>query len=458
MTDLLDVAESIQKGPRIEENEWNLSVFKKMGELSKKYGIKYPGGNCYSNWDDNIVEGAFQAALDFLVEMGIYCLSTRRIVGFDRQQVLTEIRGTPNEIIVGQGRDTRILRQGKVEGKEPLNQCPGLIAPFSQELAPSVVQNYAQIATADFLGGFNFAVVDGREIFGMPLEVHASRREAALMREGIRRAGRPGMAIMHYPISTRAAALTAPMDPDVGLRRTDGIMLTVLPDIKIEEDLLTAAIVYENYGSFKVNNSDSVIGGFCGGAEGAIIEGIVKTIGGWLVYRTVLSFTGIQDMRMTTATKTELKPQKLWADSVVFQALNTRTNAICFGSLGGQSGPGTQTLLIEVGINAIRRAVNGGNLESSRQLLARMNASETPLEAEFAAEVASATIKAGITRKEADKIIRKLAEKIEGRAVESGPKHDIRECYDLVHHRPTPEYEQVYLSVKKELKNCGIPV
>ena len=458
MMSLLDIAERIQKGPKMDEKNWDLSLYKKMGELSKKYGIKYPGDGSYFNLDNDVPDRAFQAALDFLGEMGIYCLSTRRLVKFDKKEIITALREVPNETIVGEGRDARIIRQKKVEGKESLNQCPGLQAPFTEELAPLIVKNYAQIASADCLDGFNFTVVDRREIFGKPMEVYAARREAAWMREGVRKAGRPGMAITYYPISTGAATLIAPMDPDFGLRRTDGVLLSVLPDIKIEQDLLTAAIVYQDYGCFKVNGgANSAIGGFCGGAEGAIIESIVKQIGGWLAYRDTLSETGVWDIRETTAKRMDMRAEKLWGSSVVLQALNTKTNFICFGVVSVQSGPGTEFYLTELGINAVQGAINGANLYIARQAHARTNASQTPLGSEFMAEVASATIKAGITRKEGNKIIKKLAEKINGQQVENGPD-DIRECYDLVYHQPKPEYEQIYLKVKKEFRKAGIPV
>jgi len=32
----------------------------------------------------------------------------------------------------------------------------------------------------------------------------------------------------------------------------------------------------------------------------------------------------------------------------------------------------------------------------------------------------------------------------------------IQECYDLVNHRPTPEYEKIYLKVKGQLASLGL--
>jgi len=458
MISLLDIAERIQRGPKMKEKDWDLSLFKKMEELSNKYEINYPSEGSYVNSNDDIVDRTFQAALDFLVEVGIYCVSTRRVVRFDEKEVLTAIREAPKETIVGEGRDARLIRQKRVEGTESLNQCPGLHAPFTEELAPLVVKNYAQITRADYLEGFNFTVVDGREIFGMSMEVYASKRQLAWMREGVRKAGRPGMAIAYYPITTRAVTLTAPIDPDFGLRRTDGILLSTLPDVKMEQDLLTAAITYEDYGCFKVNSgAGAPIGGFCGGVEGAVIASVAKTIGGWLVYRDVLSDPGVWTVWGPTARRMQLQPERLWGYSLVLQVLNTKTNHICFGDSSAQSGPGTETHLIELGIIAIEGAINGANLYIARQGNARINASQTPLEAEFMTEVADAVVKAGITREEGNRIVKKLAEKLNNREVENGP-NDIGECYDLVRHKPTSEYEKIYLAVKNEFRNAGIIV
>ncbi len=457
MVDILEIAERIIKGPKIEERNWDLSIFKKMEELSKKYNLKYAGNNCYINSDDAVAERAFLAAVDFLEQVGIYCITTQRLVQFSRKEVLEAIEDAPKEVKIGKGKDLRIYSQKKVEGNETLNNCPGLHSPFTEEIGPLVVKNYAQIAAADFLCGFNFTAVEGREIFGLPLEAYASIREVALVREGIRMAGRPDMAIVLYPISTRAAALIAPIDPDFGLRRTDGIVLSLLPDIKMEQDLLTAAVVYEKYGSFKINTAGGTIGGFCGGAGGAIIEAIVKAIGGWLVYRTISCASGVYRLQVSTSKKIAIEPERLWADSIAFQALNNWTNTICLGDVGGQSGPGTETHLMEVGINAVHKAVNGANLWTPRQAKARMNASMTPLESEFAIEIGEAIRKSGVTRKDVNLMIEKLAGKVEGRETESGPE-DIRECYNLVHHRPTEEYRDIYMKGKKVFEECGVPI
>ena len=243
MLSLLDIAERMQKGPKMDENEWNMGLFHKMNELTQKYELYYPKDGPVFNLDDALADRAYRAAVDFLVERGVYCTTTGRVIQFTEQEVLSTVKGMPKEVTVGEGRDARVLKQRQLEEKEGLNHCPGHHAPFMEELGPLVVKSFAEIPTTDYLEGFNFPEVDGREIFGMPMEVYAAKREAAWMRQGVAKAGRPGLAIAYYPINTRAADLIAPIDPENGLRTCDGILLSVLPDIKVEQDYVTAAIV-----------------------------------------------------------------------------------------------------------------------------------------------------------------------------------------------------------------------
>ena len=245
MITLYEIAERTQTGEKVEEKKWDMEFFQTINKLLKKYHIQTPDIHCYVNMDDELPERAFEAAIEFLEKTGIYCITTRRRVRLTREEILTAIHEAPTEILMGEGRDRRVWKQRRIEEKEKLNVCPGHHTPFTEDLAGLVVSNFAQIPRTDFIEGFNFAKVDGREIMGPPMEVYASRRQVGWMREGVRKAGRPGLAIVYYPINTRAEDLICAMDPDHGLRRTDGILLSLLPDLKMEQDMLSAAIVYE---------------------------------------------------------------------------------------------------------------------------------------------------------------------------------------------------------------------
>jgi hypothetical protein len=248
------------------------------------------------------------------------------------------------------------------------------------------------------------------------------------------------------------------MDPDYGLRRTDGILLSVLPDIKVEQDLLAAAIVFEDYGSFRVNGGGAgSAGGFCGGIEGAMIEAIVKPIAGWLCYRDHISYAGATNRVAPAQRGTfNVDPVSFWATSVVLQALNRYTNTICFGvgPAGGDSGPGTATRLMALAIGCLAAPINGANLMTARFGRPRMNGGITPLEPEWRYEVATASIRSRLNRQTAPAVLDTLSGWLNGRPVE--PALFITECYDLIHHRPLPAYEVLYQRVKEVVASSGV--
>jgi hypothetical protein len=385
--------------------------------------------------------------------MGIYCITTRRRIRLTREEILTAIHEAPTEILMGEGRDRRVWKQRRIEEKEKVNVCPGHHTPFTEDLAGLVVSNFAQIPRTDFIEGFNFAKVDGREIMGPPMEVYASRRQVGWMREGVRKAGRPGLAIVYYPINTRAEDLICSMDPDHGLRRTDGILLSLLPDLKMEQDMLSAAIVCEEYGCFKISGSFAIAGGFCGGMEGAIIEGIAKPIAAMIAYRDYINYTGVEHVHMLNARQV-LLPWINWARSVVNQALNRFTHTICMRWVIPTSGPGTELNLLEGAMQSTEAPINGMNLYAPRHCRTTVNHGQTPLEAEWMIQVSDAVIEQGFDREGANELLSRIAKRIENEKPAEG--FDIDQCYDLVHHRPLPEYEEIYVKAKAELTVMGL--
>ncbi|MFZ4439254.1 MAG: monomethylamine:corrinoid methyltransferase [Syntrophales bacterium] len=453
MITLLEIAERTQTGEKVEEKKWDRTFYENITKLVKKYGIVCPTENRFINVDDDLAARAFEAAIDFLEMTGIYCITTRRRVAFTREEILTAIREAPTEILMGEGRDRRVWKQRRVEGRERLNVCPGHHTPFSEDLAGLVVSNFAQIQRTDFLEGFNFSHIDGREIIGAPMEVYASRRQMNWMREGVRKAGRPGLAVVYYPINTRAEDLIGVMDPEQGLRRTDGILLSLLPDLKMEQDMLSAAIVYEEYGSFKLSGSFAIIGGFCGGVDGAIIEGIAKPIAAMLAYRDYINYTGVEHIHMLNGRQI-LVPHVNWARSVVNQALNRFSHTICMRWVIPTSGPGTDLCLWEGAMQAAEAPVNGMNLYAPRHCRTTMNHGQTPVEAEWMIDVSDAVIDQGMDRQRVNELLEQIASRFEGQKPAEG--YDITECYDLVHHQPKPEYREAIRRVKAGLKEIGL--
>ena len=454
MVNLLDVADRLLSGPKVPSDQWDMGLFREISRLVKKYEIKYPGDGSHFNFDEKMPKRLLEAGIEFLVNRGVYCVTTNRVIQFSEQEVRDACWTAPRELVVGEGRDARLLKQRQEDGKDPLNLMPGLNSPFDEDLGLLVVKNEALNQAADYIGGFNPRQVEGREIYGVAMEIYATKRVVAAQREGVRRAGRPGMAISYYPLGTRPEVVISAVDPDNGLRRTDGLQLTVMPDVKIEQSLVSAAVFYEEYGSFRMNTgARGLIGGFCGGVEGAAVEGVARTLGGVLTYHNNLVCTGVDGLLKNDKTMTQ-KPEYFWGTSLANQAFNRYSSLISFNSGGGMSGPGTEEHLLDQALIAVRCAINGTNLFLPRQSIAQRNSANTPMEGRWLFEVSRATQKAGLTRATADPVMREIADRLKGRPIQ--PAKHINECWDLVHSQPTPAYRELYLRTKGLLASFGL--
>lgn len=450
MIDRLDIAERSQTGPKRDEMDWNMGLFSAMTALAQEYEIRVPDEVGWFNDDDALGDRLFEAGLAFLVEQGVYCLTTGRVVQFTRQEVLDAIQAAPRVVTVGSGEDRRTLGRCEVEGDAPLGCCPGLHAPFDVETGPLVAEEMAALPRADFVEGFNFMSVDGHDIHGLPMEAYATRRQVAYMRQAVARAGRPDMAVVLYPLNTRIGALLPALDAATGLRPGDGMALSVLPDAKIEHDMLAAAIVADEYGLFAVGASFGIVGGFCGGVEGALIEAIVKPLVAYLVYGDTLNCVGVEDSSAAKGNR-GLQPVA-WARSLVAQALAAHTPLVTMALGFSRFGPGTEGNLIELAIRAIEAQINGGHLYVVRHSRAQLNAGQTPLEARWVIEVADATRRAGLDRAGAGRICRALHQRLG----DPEPGHPIAALYDLAAHRPLPPYERLYRALRDDLGAMGL--
>jgi hypothetical protein len=406
------------------EKDWNLGLFRTMQKLVTENDLAYTGPEQYYNVDDDYVERAFHATVQFLVERGTYCVSTNRVIHFTEDEIRTAVKAAPPQFIVGSGRDARIIQKREIEDRKLVNVISGGHCPWPLDVAPMAQAAYARVPRGDIIEGFNFTSIDGHEVHGLPIAVYGARREAAIMREAVRMAGRPGMAFTLYPILTKSGPLIAPMDPDTGLRRTDGLLLSILPDMKVEADYIATALAYEGYGGYKVNGGCfSVVGGFCGGIEGAMIETIAKAITAWIVYRDVFQYQcGVTGSESLTARWTPLMESEkrkaprysvpIWPTYVVNRALANYTNIIRFGGFGGGAGVGgmgSESELLNIAKNVVMSTLLGVNLACTT------GQNPTPYHVEFKAQVADAVVKAHIRKDELPDLMQQLESAVKAR-------------------------------------------
>ncbi len=375
MISLLEVAERARSGQRMSDKEWGLTLYKTLQTLIARHALRQEGPERFYEVEDVYADALFQAAVDLLGELGVYCTHTHRTITFTEDEVRETLREVPAEISIGTGRDRRVWRKLDIEDHLPPGINVAGHGPWSDELIPLpiVVRDLVGHDRVDLIEGYMYARIDGWEVHTMASRAYAARRAVAKVREGLAMAGRSGLAITYYPVLTDGFSMLTPFDEERGLRRSDGGFFTVLPDLMVEEELIGAAQVYQERGCFGLSGGSGT-GPWGGDVEGRMIESTVGCLTNWLVYRDTIievgSASAMGDLRSNKAEAVSVEatrqPEGLaWRSFAVQKALQRNTNQIYYQGLWGGNriyyDMTSEPYLLRVALSSIRTTLLGLN-------------------------------------------------------------------------------------------------
>jgi hypothetical protein len=478
MISLTEVAERAQIGPKVEEKAWNLGMFRTMQDLAAKHELKVDEVGEFYEVDGAYADRLFDAAVEYLATRGVYCISTNRAIQFTEDEVRAACRDAPDEITVGRDQEVRALRQRRMEDPQPPNIIAGGHSAWNEELMPleNLIKELVATPRVDLLETFNYHRILGREVHGTPLVVYAARKATERARLGVRLAGRGGLALCYYPILTTAEAFIAAKDEARGLRSSDGLLLSVLPDLKVETDLVAAALYYEEYGCFRQNGgAGGSVGGFAGDYEGAMIEAVVRNMAAWMVYRDALQYAGgVSRLQRGPLAPTAQRVSALqdateekkgaWCSFAVQQALNRHKHTIMSVDAGTyaitQEDPATVENLLAAASASIRGTVMGHNL--------RCLWTPPPTTIRWVIEVSDAALKAQLHVTDLGEVVGRMQrEKLHTfntrrdrrMLLYSDPHAFFRShtaCYDYVKQQPTDRFLASRREAIQYLENLGL--
>jgi methylamine--corrinoid protein Co-methyltransferase len=464
----------------MDDKEWGLSLFKKLQELIIRHELKQEGPEQFYELDNEYADALFQAAVDLLGELGVYCTHTHRTITFSEDEVREALREIPSEIKIGEGRDQRVWRKREIEDSRP----PGINVkghgPWSDKLIPLpiVVRELVRHNRVDLIEGFMYARIDGWEVHNMASRAYAARRAVAKVREGLAMAGRSGLAISYYPVLTDAFSMLAPFDAERGLRKSDGGIFTILPDLMVEEELIGAALVYNELGCFGMSGGSGV-GPWGGGVEGRVIESTVGCLASWVVYRDTIIETygptrqniGSNKAEAVSVESTGRRPGGMeWQSFAVHKALQRNTNQIYFGGLWGGNrvyyDMTSEPYLLRVALSSIRNTLLGLNFG--------VGATNPPTYTNWVIETSDAALKSNIGLED----FVELSEKVYKEKLEDHPIKPVRQdqrmhiygknpsaflaaglkAYDWYKQKPTDEYVKGERKARNYLRDIGLTI
>jgi methylamine--corrinoid protein Co-methyltransferase len=184
------------KGQKVPEKDWDYKVIPETATMLKeKYGIKF--GPEFIPTDKSLMDNLFQAGLEMLTTTGVYNADTGRVIKVSEAEVLEGIKKAPKRLTLGEFRDAADFspRHGN-EKRKPIIQGGPTGAPVSEDIFIQVMQSYAQEAIVDTIVNGVMATIEGNPATtNTPWEIKATMAELRAVKEAMRRAGRPYMAI-----------------------------------------------------------------------------------------------------------------------------------------------------------------------------------------------------------------------------------------------------------------------
>ncbi|TRO56831.1 monomethylamine:corrinoid methyltransferase [Candidatus Bathyarchaeota archaeon] len=444
--------------------DFDMKVFTTTSRLVKEHDIRYDPGVPVST-DDRLADEAWSAGVELFAEVGAYCMNSNRVIKFTESEIKEGLRELTGETVIGSGAEQRKIKLRKVGDKSPPSVLCGGVIESNVPEGEMFVKLYQSIAQEPLIDGFYVGPPlqssEGKQVrSGTPFETHQGKSMVQWVREAITRAGRPGL---HFKSAcTAAIANVAASDSVEGLRRTDGIVATIMPELKTDYENLNKIVYSHDYGCVSHIYNGGMIGGWAGGPEGALVVAIANTLMAVMVYRIgdVQSYHALGYLRASAPNYSAFVTRPcLWGSSIGSQAISRNSKIINTGLAMTNAGPGTEMQLQEI-TSALCASLPCGR-DGLSQGMRRFKVKPllgSGLENRFWGEVGVAMAKANrdLAGHIAEEMLRRYEHKIT-RESDGGPVgYTFNEIYDLDTLQPRQRFLDLYEKVKNDLIDLGL--
>lgn len=443
---------ALNTGEKMEAKDFDMKVYRETTRLIEKYKIHFDKQTLI-NQDDDLADRLYAAGKEFYLSMGTYTMETKRVIKMTEPELDEILRSMPAQLVIGTGKDARIMAHRNVEDPSLPSIQGGVIGGKATE--EMLVPLYQSIAQEPYVDSFYFDpphVFENRPVmFGSPTELYAARVSVLKIREALQKAGRPGLHILGGCGSAVADVCSC---HDGGIRHTDGICAHTTSELKTDFDALNKIMHTIQYDCFRQVWWAPVIGAFAGGAEGSAIAAVGGLFHAVAVGQAHLggAYLDLQVTPYYNAGATDR--MSLWILSTAGQAIARNTKAILQGTVTTSSGPGTKLMLYEIAASVIAQTVSGYHIFGVRIHKPTKDNHGTGLESRWLGEVSRAAVK--LSRREAEEIAQKLYSLYEAYIGKGEEGFSFPELYDVVTVQPKQSYLDLYQEVKAELTAMGL--
>ena len=224
------------------------------------------------------------------------------------------------------------------------------------------------------------------------------------------------------------------------------------PEFKVKMDSLNKVAFVNAMGGNYCCVASALQGGYIGGAEGVAVASVVYS------FFTSLLFEGTYHLNFPVTMSQAISTNRpvLWALSVSSQAISRNNYLPVYNSGYTANGPATENYFYEAAAYILMSVTSGVTSGTPFPYAGVKKDGMTPLEALFHTRLTDAI--QGMSRKEANKIVRRLLDEYEASLSSPEKGKTYPECFDLDKNEPLDEYRSLYERVKNQFAQLGIPL
>jgi methylamine--corrinoid protein Co-methyltransferase len=440
----------------VEKSDWDLEhIVLPVKSLVGEYELTWDKQTVLPT-DTSLVDRLFTAGLELAEMSGVYCISTGRVIRFSQDEIVSAMYRTPRRLRMGTGEDVRWLFAREVEDRRPpiiWAGNPG--APTPEDIFLPCVKSWMQEPIVDLATCGSLTETElGNDLSGNIWEIQVARRELSLLRRALNETGRPGMGLLAAQSAVTEIGDLAVSRPDY-LRPDDAHLVAMFNELIIDQVNMARAQNFVEYGMRNASLATVMVGGLGGDAPGAAVLQIASLLLANLVCRADYHLLHPIHIRHVATSTIPV----MWVQSAVSQAFARNAPCIIVADIYPKSGALTKELLFEVAANAIAATVSGCHLEGVGSADGALP-NGTGLEARWMGEIGHTVADQGLTRKDANPLIRSIYQKYAHvfEMVGGNPGVRFDQAYDIETIQPNPKWLQMYEEVKEEIIEFGLNI
>ncbi len=457
---MVDFWARAEEGEIFEEKHFDLKIFwKNAKRITEKYGIRHDGERIVPQEDEaDLLDRIFAAGKELLLTVGVYSISTGRIIRFEPGEVEQAIRLIPDTVIIGKGDDRIEVRYRGLTSEVVPPILGRVLGPQSPDIIEKVFESFAK---EPIVNHFHLQGVI-EEVYGVParpnspFEMIQEVMRTGYAKNALRSAGRPGTYDGgSVPVSVQA--MMVGFDPGWGKWSSDGGHCYIMPPMKVDYEQLCRVYFYHLHDIAFWTTASVFLGAIHGSPEIAAVSLIATALAEQLLYQPKLQqfsagWADYQCKGSRAGMWTSLHGAAAFIKNTRCAYVRSTPGGIITAGLG-------EDHFWEVGATALASTVNNCVVSAGTGRQSAAKDCAAGISARFAGEVAHSGV--GMDKGRANELVKRFIAKYEEKSnakVLHKMGKNFPECYDLKRVVPNPWILAELDKVKKEMKEMGFLV